>query len=182
MTELIARICPPGNYREKRVLVIVPDATRTAPDFLVKAVETAIKCGATTINIPDTVPWYQVSFWEAGQIARYIQGEVASGRRKYGDFLILTRRKKRLRPYAEALELLGVPIEGTPRLSLALRPRRLAGVAAAHLDYSLLQPLSAAPSHPPRIEPPVCPLRMRATTGIRGAAGSSYGSRALMPT
>lgn len=31
------------------------DATRTEDDFLCQAVETAIKCGATTINIPDTV-------------------------------------------------------------------------------------------------------------------------------
>jgi 2-isopropylmalate synthase len=31
------------------------DGSRTEDDFLCKAVETAIKCGATTINIPDTV-------------------------------------------------------------------------------------------------------------------------------
>jgi 2-isopropylmalate synthase len=31
------------------------DGTRTDPDFLCRAVETAIKAGATTINIPDTV-------------------------------------------------------------------------------------------------------------------------------
>lgn len=31
------------------------DATRTEPGYLIKAVETAIKAGATTINIPDTV-------------------------------------------------------------------------------------------------------------------------------
>ncbi|MEC8177736.1 MAG: 2-isopropylmalate synthase, partial [Pseudomonadota bacterium] len=31
------------------------DATRTDPDFLCAVVETAIKAGATTINIPDTV-------------------------------------------------------------------------------------------------------------------------------
>lgn len=31
------------------------DATRTERDFLARCVETAIKCGATTINIPDTV-------------------------------------------------------------------------------------------------------------------------------
>ncbi|RMD49295.1 MAG: 2-isopropylmalate synthase [Alphaproteobacteria bacterium] len=31
------------------------DGTRTEPDFLCRAVETAIKAGATTINIPDTV-------------------------------------------------------------------------------------------------------------------------------
>ena len=31
------------------------DATRTDSDFLCKTVELAINCGATTINIPDTV-------------------------------------------------------------------------------------------------------------------------------
>ena len=31
------------------------DATRTEPDFLCRCVEAAIKAGATTINIPDTV-------------------------------------------------------------------------------------------------------------------------------
>ena len=31
------------------------DATRTDPDYLCKTVELAIKCGARTINIPDTV-------------------------------------------------------------------------------------------------------------------------------
>jgi 2-isopropylmalate synthase len=31
------------------------DATRTEHDYLCRVVETAIKAGATTINIPDTV-------------------------------------------------------------------------------------------------------------------------------
>jgi 2-isopropylmalate synthase len=31
------------------------DATRTERDYLCRVVEAAIKCGATTINIPDTV-------------------------------------------------------------------------------------------------------------------------------
>jgi 2-isopropylmalate synthase len=31
------------------------DATRTEPDFLCRCVEQAIRCGATTINLPDTV-------------------------------------------------------------------------------------------------------------------------------
>ncbi len=31
------------------------DATRSNPDFLFRCIEAAIKCGATTINIPDTV-------------------------------------------------------------------------------------------------------------------------------
>jgi len=31
------------------------DATRSEPDFLARAIETAIRCGARTINLPDTV-------------------------------------------------------------------------------------------------------------------------------
>ena len=31
------------------------DATRSEPDFLARAIEIAIRCGATTINLPDTV-------------------------------------------------------------------------------------------------------------------------------
>ena len=31
------------------------DATRTEPDFLCRVVEAAIKAGASTINMPDTV-------------------------------------------------------------------------------------------------------------------------------
>ncbi|MGI9383018.1 MAG: 2-isopropylmalate synthase, partial [Methyloligellaceae bacterium] len=34
------------------------DATRTEPDFLCRCVEAAIKAGATTINIPDTVGYF----------------------------------------------------------------------------------------------------------------------------
>jgi ATP-dependent helicase/nuclease subunit A len=49
---------------------------------------------------------------DAGQIARYIRAEVDAGRRRFSDFLILTRKKKeRLAPYAAALEELTVPIE-----------------------------------------------------------------------
>jgi len=45
------------------------DATRSDPDFLVKIVQTAIDCGATTINLPDTVGYstpaeYQLMFEE----------------------------------------------------------------------------------------------------------------------
>ena len=34
------------------------DATRSDPDFLCRIVETAIRCGATTINLPDTVGYF----------------------------------------------------------------------------------------------------------------------------
>jgi ATP-dependent helicase/nuclease subunit A len=49
---------------------------------------------------------------DAGRIAAYIRGEVDAGRRRFSDFLILTRRKKdRIAPYASALEALNVPLE-----------------------------------------------------------------------
>lgn len=44
------------------------DGSRTEPDYLCRAVETAIKCGATTINIPDTVG-YSVPEEYAAQIS-----------------------------------------------------------------------------------------------------------------
>ena len=40
------------------------DATRTDPDYLCKTVELAIKCGAKTINIPDTVGYALPSDYE----------------------------------------------------------------------------------------------------------------------
>ena len=48
---------------------------------------------------------------EAASIARHIHTEVTSGRRGYGDFLILTRKRKPLKVYVEALESLQIPIE-----------------------------------------------------------------------
>jgi ATP-dependent helicase/nuclease subunit A len=65
------------------------------------------------IDLAGTIDVTLVAAEEADRIARYICSEVAAGRRTYGDFLILTRRKKGLRPYAEALEARGVPIEVT---------------------------------------------------------------------
>lgn len=49
---------------------------------------------------------------DAAAIARYIRAEVDAGRRKFSDFLILTRKKRdRIAPYASALEALNIPIE-----------------------------------------------------------------------
>ena len=45
---LASRLCPDVEWSAE-------DATRTDPDFLVRAVEIAIKAGARTINLPDTV-------------------------------------------------------------------------------------------------------------------------------
>ena len=49
---------------------------------------------------------------DAEKIATYIRSEVDAGRRRFSDFLILTRRKRgRIVPYAQALEALNIPIE-----------------------------------------------------------------------
>ena len=48
---------------------------------------------------------------EAERIAAFIQAEVAAKRRAYGDFLVLTRLKPRLRVYAEAFDALEIPVE-----------------------------------------------------------------------
>jgi ATP-dependent helicase/nuclease subunit A len=53
-----------------------------------------------------------VAALDAEAIARYIRTEVGASRRRYSDFLILTRKKKdRIAPYASALEALNIPIE-----------------------------------------------------------------------
>jgi ATP-dependent helicase/nuclease subunit A len=64
-------------------------------------------------TITHTCPDYRdVPADDAAKIARYIKTEVDAGRRKYSDFLILTRKKKaRIAPYASALEQLNIPIE-----------------------------------------------------------------------
>jgi len=49
---------------------------------------------------------------DAERIAAYIRSEVDAGRRRFSDFLILTRKKRnRIAPYANALESLNIPIE-----------------------------------------------------------------------
>ena len=54
----------------------------------------------------------EVPFEDAGAIAAYIRNEVDAKRRTFGDFLILTRRKKgRMGPFTEALERARIPYE-----------------------------------------------------------------------
>ncbi len=49
---------------------------------------------------------------DAQKIATYIRSEVNAGRRRFNDFLILTRKKTdRIAPYADALKLLNIPLE-----------------------------------------------------------------------
>ena len=49
---------------------------------------------------------------DAQKIATYIRSEVDVGRRRFRDFLILTRKKRdRIAPYARALKSLNIPVE-----------------------------------------------------------------------
>jgi ATP-dependent helicase/nuclease subunit A len=49
---------------------------------------------------------------DAERIATYIRSEVDAGRRRFSDFLILTRKKaQRIAPYADALESRNIPVE-----------------------------------------------------------------------
>jgi len=50
------------------------DATRTNRDFLCKAVELAIQCGATTVNIPDTVGYATPK--DYGELIAYLRDNV----------------------------------------------------------------------------------------------------------
>lgn len=48
---------------------------------------------------------------EASRIAAYVEAEVASKRRSYGDFLIIARQRANLGSYATALEERSIPVE-----------------------------------------------------------------------
>ena len=68
--------------------------------------------GVVALTIPAAVRQGDVGQEEASRIARVIRSEVDAGRRGFGEFLILTRKKSdRLKPYAEALEALQIPVE-----------------------------------------------------------------------
>ncbi|MBP7571807.1 MAG: PD-(D/E)XK nuclease family protein, partial [Acidobacteria bacterium] len=73
---------------------------------------------------------------EAAAIARYIKGEMAAGRRKAGDFLVLTRFRPRLAEYVAALDALDVPVEvsGAGFFCKSPEVQALAGLLAALAD------------------------------------------------
>jgi ATP-dependent helicase/nuclease subunit A len=62
------------------------------------------------ITIPDSDDVEPVEE-EARRVATYIKAEVSSGRRKFGDFLVLNRMRPRLRTFAEAFDALEVPVD-----------------------------------------------------------------------
>jgi len=91
------------------------DPTEYSPRFapLDAVVPAATNPALCTITVPATVTKpADVAKAEAKSIAEYIRAEVDAGRRRYGNFLILTRKKGgRLTPYTKALEALRIPLE-----------------------------------------------------------------------
>ncbi|HOG28552.1 MAG TPA: UvrD-helicase domain-containing protein [Vicinamibacterales bacterium] len=69
--------------------------------------------GVVTLTHPETLKREEVFGADAAAIARYIRAECDAGRRRPGDFLILTWKRKHLGAYAAALEALEVPAEVT---------------------------------------------------------------------
>ena len=87
-----------------------------------------------TLTIPAAVD--DVVEEEAARIARYVRSEVDAGRRQWRDFLILTRKKRRLHAYAGALERLQIPIEvsGAGAFGESPEVREMAALLAALAD------------------------------------------------
>ncbi len=64
-----------------------------------------------TLSMPDAAKGTEPAEAEARRVAAYVQAEVASRRRTFGDFLVLTRQKPRLRIFAEAFDALEIPVD-----------------------------------------------------------------------
>jgi ATP-dependent helicase/nuclease subunit A len=67
--------------------------------------------GVATLTVPEAEDSAATVAVEARLIASYVHAEVASKRRAYGDFLVITRLKPRLGAYAEGFDALEIPTE-----------------------------------------------------------------------
>jgi len=69
----------------------------------------ASRSGLRTLTIPDSIERGEVHAADAQAIARFIRAAVDSGTNGWGDFLVLTRKKKGLHEYLAALDALHIP-------------------------------------------------------------------------
>jgi 2-isopropylmalate synthase len=58
------------------------DATRTPLDFMLEVLAASVECGATTLNVPDTVGWGMP--WEYGDLLAYVRSQIP------GDYVLST--------------------------------------------------------------------------------------------
>jgi ATP-dependent helicase/nuclease subunit A len=88
-----------------------PQASDHAPSFAGLDAATAASTGGV-FTMTHTCDRKEVPAQDAAKIGDYIRAEVDAGRRRFSDFLILTRKKKdRIEPYARALQTLNIPVE-----------------------------------------------------------------------
>jgi ATP-dependent helicase/nuclease subunit A len=87
-----------------------PQQPRFYPLRPARAAGPVSSTGLRTLTISGDVPKDAVVNTEAERIARFIRAEVDAGRRRLGDFLILTRIRRNLPRYTAALDALHVPV------------------------------------------------------------------------
>jgi ATP-dependent helicase/nuclease subunit A len=94
------------------------------------------RTGVRQLVVPASVPRRDVGQATADAIARFIRAEVDAGRRRFGDFLVLTMKKAGLAPCAQALDALEIPVEvsGSGGFRESAAVRELAGLLRALAD------------------------------------------------
>ena len=115
-------------------------ATPQQPAFhalqVVRPAGGAAASGLRTLTIPAGVDAADVAEADAGAIARVIRDAVDRGERRWGDFLILTRKRLNLPRYTAALDRLHVPVtvSGAVAFSQSREVTILAGLLGALAD------------------------------------------------
>jgi ATP-dependent helicase/nuclease subunit A len=88
------------------------EPTVHAPRFAALDANPSNKASGGVFTITHTCDREDLQEQDAEKIATYIRSEVEAGRRRFRDFLILTRKKRgRIISYAQALKSLNIPVE-----------------------------------------------------------------------
>ena len=88
------------------------EPTPHAPRFAALDPNASTSASGGVFTLTHTCDKDEILDEDARKIATYIRAEVDAGRRRFSDFLILTRKKRgRIAPYADALESLNIPLE-----------------------------------------------------------------------
>ncbi|WP_348263255.1 UvrD-helicase domain-containing protein [Telmatobacter sp. DSM 110680] len=88
------------------------EPTLYAPRFAPLDADTSNLLSGGVYTITHSCKAQDVQAQDAAKIATHIRAEVDAGRRRFRDFLILTRKKRdRIAPYADALTSLNIPVE-----------------------------------------------------------------------
>lgn len=88
------------------------EPTMHAPRFAALDVDPSKTTSGGVFTLTHHCDGEELQEQDAEKIAVYIRSEVNAGRRRFRDFLILTRKKRnRIAPYAHALESLNIPVE-----------------------------------------------------------------------